>query len=89
MSAAPDPKKTFPRMAVVPTKNDPIVCVLTIETSHTADGAHVYKVVGVKNSLDYEPGEVLSDDEMAALVADPNWDIFTTQPRLRADVQGG
>jgi hypothetical protein len=84
-----DAPKVFPRVTSVPTKNNPMPCALTIETDHRADGSHDYRVVAVKNSLDYEAGEVLSEEEMKALCADPNWDIVTAQPRARAQVLGG
>jgi hypothetical protein len=82
-------KKAFPRVTDVPTKAQPVACVMTVEVEHTAEDSHVYRVVAVKNSLDYEAGEILSDDEMAALVGSPNWDVFVTQPRARTQVVGG
>lgn len=74
---------------VAPTKNKPVSCSMTVEVDHIADGKHRYTVVAVLNTLDYEPGEVMDDEEMASLVAEPDLDVIITQPRKRSDVMGG
>lgn len=49
---------------------------MTLAVSRAADGvSHSYLVLKVMNGTSPLPGDTLSDDDVATLVADPNWNV--------------
>jgi hypothetical protein len=47
---------------------------------HDGGRKHLYRVVQVQNSIDYEPGQLLTKEDVAALCEKVSWTITILAP---------